>query len=356
MNYAAPDNVRPMYDAILKFPDVATDLYIQLEGKGTVNPAEFRDALQQKMGDTWVEPMGSAAVVYCTVVNGALQASGLASQTRDSIAERIQKLVEDAINTSQTNYTVVTERAAIVFNKIVPRTVREAATAYLKRINEVADVSALDDSFLREYSSKIVTVISLAQNDLHDKCVRLYDPIKSKWESKVNFDFGRSLVSLLNKVPTLNVSKIYGFFQGLLSVEHIKKMRDFAAKAMKVAQSPVRRAGQAVNDIAPVTSTQNLNRVADVCNDVCNDDTTVCNDDPTPAVISLDVMAERVYANLRNAGDTTTVVFDTFLSTLRTQFELESGREWKQNFLKITRRMFSKLVAENITDDKDKVD
>jgi len=329
MNYAAPDNVRAMYDAILKFPDVATDLYIQLESEGTVNPTEFRDALQQKMGDTWVESMGAAAVIYCTVINGALQASGLASQTRDSIAERIQKLVEDAINKSQTNYTVVTERAAIVFNKIVPRTVREAATAYLKRINEMTDVSALDDSFLREYSSKITTVISLAQNDLHEKCVRLYDPIKSKWESKVNFDFGRSLVSLLNKVPTPNVSKIYGFFQALLSVEHIKKMRDFAAKAMKSTQSPVERAGQAVNDIAPVTSSQNLNRVADVCNDVT-----------TPAVISLDVMAERVYANLRNAGDTTTVVFDTFLSTLRTQFELESGREWKQNFRKITRRMF----------------
>jgi len=136
-------------------------------------------------------------------------------------------------------------------------------------------------------------------------------------------------VSLLNKVPTPNVSKIYGFFQALLSVEHIKKMRDFAAKGMKITQSPVKRAGQAVNDIAPVTSSQNLNRVADVCNDVT-----------TPAVISLDVMAERVYANLRNAGDTTTVVFDTFLSTLRTQFELESGREWKQNFRKITRRMF----------------
>merc|ERR1711977_163133 len=79
------------------------------------------------------------------------------------------------------------------------------------------------------------------------------------------------------------------------------------------------------------------------------------NDVTTPAVISLDVMAERVYTNLRNAGDTTTVVFDTFLSTLRTQFELESGREWKQNFLKITRRMFSKLVAENITSEEDQV-
>merc|ERR1711920_918981 len=104
--------------------------------------------------------------------------------------------------------------------------------------------------------------------------------IKSKWESKVNFDFGRTLVSLLNKVPTPNVSKIYGFFQGLLSVEHIKKMRDFAAKAMKVTQPPVKRAGQAVNDIAPVTSAQNLNRVTDVC----NDDTTPVSASPTCAM------------------------------------------------------------------------
>merc|ERR1712230_109921 len=197
------------------------------------------------------------------------------------------KLVEDAINKSQTNYTVVTERAVIVFNKIVPRTVREAATAYLERINEMTDVSA-DDSFLREYSSKITTVISLAQNDLHEKCVRLYDPIKSKWESKVNFDFGRSLVSLLNKVPTPNVSKIYGFFQALLSVEHIKKMRDFAAKAMKITQSPVKSAGQAVNDIAPETSSQNSNRVADVCDDVTTP-ADVCNDATTPADVCNDV-------------------------------------------------------------------
>merc|ERR1712078_4066 len=110
-----------------------------------------------------------------------------------------------------------------------------------------------------------------------------------------------------------------------------------AAKAMEITQSPVKRAGQAVNDVAPVTSSQNLNRVADVCNDVT-----------TPAVISLAVMAERVYSNLRNAGDTTTVVFDTFLSTLRTQFELESGREWKGNFRKITRRMFEKFGQKDV--------
>merc|ERR1711920_156407 len=142
-----------------------------------------------------------------------------------------------------------------------------------------------------------------------------------------------------------------------------------------VSAQDLYRVTDVCNDDTTPASAQDLNRVTDVCNDdttpvsvqdlnrvtdVCNDDTTpasaqnsnrvtdVCND---PAVISLDVMAERVYANLRNAGDTTTVVFDTFLSTLRTQFELESGREWKQNFLKITRRMFSKLVAENITDD-----
>jgi len=367
MNYAVSDDVRELYDAVLKFPDFANDVYVELAGEGTVNPTEFRAALQRKMDNSWVEPMGPAAIMYCKVVNGVLQASDVASQTRDSLTARIQKLFELAINTTETKYTLVTERAVIVFNKVVPRTVREAATDYLKHVDEATDESDVDNSFLRNYSSKIATIISLAQNDLHETCVRLYDPIKSTWESKVNFDFGRRLVSLLNKVPTLSVSKIYGFFQALMSVEQIKKMRDFAAKYIQVTgaiEVVVRRDGQAVNDIEPVTATENSNRIADVCNDNTTDETEpvtapqnsnpvadVCNDDTTPAVVPLDVMAEQVYANLHNA-DATTVDFETFLSALRTKFELESGREWKQNFLKITRRMFSKLVADNISNDE----
>merc|ERR1711964_604584 len=63
--------------------------------------------------------------------------------------------------------------------------------------------------------------------------------------------------------------------------------------------------------------------------------------DNTPSMIPLNVIAQRVYANLGNGG---TVDLDTFLSTLRTEFELASGQEWKDTLLNAARRMFSHLV------------
>jgi len=331
-----PDSVRAMYGAVLEFPDSAMQVYSELKDGDIVNALEFRAALQQKMGDAWVQAMGPAAEVYCKVVNGIFQAKTFASQTREEAASQIQNLFELAMDTSNTSYTVATGHAAIVFNKVVPQTVREAASAYLKRVEEATDL-APDDSFLRNYSSKIATIVSLAQNDLHEMCVRLYDPIKNKWESRANFDFGRSLVSLL---PTSSFSKVYGFFQGLLSVDQIKKMRDFAGKAVATAQS---RARQLVNDVAPVAAP--VAAVQNHAEDVCDDE------DTTSMVIPLDAMAQRVYANLRKTG--ATVDFRSFLSEMRTQVEVASEEEWKGTLLNATRRMYSQLAADDILEDED---
>merc|ERR1712048_1164042 len=153
--------------------------------------------------------MGPAADMYCKVVNGILQARDLASQTIHATTSGIRNLFELAANMKHTGYTVATERAAIIFNKVVPPRVREAAKAYLKRVKAATDLSA-EDSFLRSYSPQIAAVVSLAHNDVHEMCVRLYDPIQKKWESRANFDFGRSLVPLLANVPSLDFSEVYG--------------------------------------------------------------------------------------------------------------------------------------------------
>jgi len=334
LDHTVPDSVRAMYGAVLEFPDSAVQVYSELKDGDIVDAPEFRAALQQKMGDAWVQAMGPAAEIYCKVVNGILQAKTFASQTREEAASQIQNLFELAMDASHTSYTVATGHAAIVFNKVVPQTVRQAASAYLERVEEATDLVP-DDSFLRNYSSKIATIVSLAQNDLQETCVRLYDPIKSMWESRANFDFGRSLLSLLTKVPTSSFSQIYGFFQGLLSVDQIQKMRDFAGKAMATAQSRVKRV---VNAVAPVAAVQNHAEH-------------VCNDEDTSMVIPLVAMAERVYANLRKTGST--VDFRSFLSEMRTQVEVASEEEWKGTLLNATRRMFSQLSADDILEDED---
>merc|ERR1719197_2137391 len=107
--------------------------------------------------------MGPAAEIYCKVVNGIFQARTFASQTREEAASQIQILFERAVDASDTSYTVATGHAVIVFNKVVPQTVRQAASAYLKRVEGATDL-APDDSFLRNYSPTIATVVSLAQN------------------------------------------------------------------------------------------------------------------------------------------------------------------------------------------------
>jgi len=331
MDSTVPDSVREMYDAVLKFPDAAMEVYAQLAAEGIVNAPEFCAALQQKMGDAWVESMGPAAGMYCKVVNGMLNARELASQTRDATNVRMQKLFERVNVMTHTAYTVTTGRAVIVFNKVVPQSVREAAIAYMNRLEVAADLSA-DDSFLRKYSSHIAAAVSLARDDLKEMCVRLYDPINDKWELQAKFDFGRSLVSKLTKVPTLDFSKVFGFFQGLLNLEQIKKMRDAAEKARATLQS---RVEQVVGDVASVTSGGQKP-------DASNDEST------TPMVVPLNVMAERVYANLRNVGGT--VHFRAFLSTLQTEYEIASGQEWKNTLLNATRRIYSQLTAGDILD------
>jgi len=228
---------------------------------------------------------------------------------------------------------VATNRAAIVFNNVVPQSVREAAAAYLKRAKEQTNLPE-DHSFLSKYSPKIAAVVSLAQTDMHDVCVRLYDPIKKKWEAQSNFDFGRSLVSRLSNVPTLDVAKVYGFFQGLLNVQHILKLREIADKAVASVRSAGRRVGQQDDGAEPVNSTQKSG------GDERNDQ------DATLTAVPFDAMAKRVYTNLRNIGES--VDFRTFLSTLQTQFEAVTGQEWKSTLLKATRRMFSQLDADNI--------
>merc|ERR1712224_248268 len=191
--------------------------------------------------------------------------------------------------------------------------------------------------FLRKHSSYIAAAVSLARDDLQEMCVRLYDPINDKWELQAKFDFGRSLVSKLTKVPTLNFSKVFGFFQGLLNVEQIKKIRNIAEKARATVQS---RVEQVVDDVASVTSGQKP--------DACNDENT------TPMAVPLNVVAERVYANLRNVGGT--VHFRAFLSTLQTEYEIASGQEWKSTLLNATRRIYSQLCADDILDDVEETD
>merc|ERR1712224_844500 len=121
----APEDVRAMYGAVLEFPNSATEVYAKLATRGVVNVVSFRAALQQKMGDSWVGAMGPAADMYCKIVNGILQAKELASQTNHATASGIRNLFERAANMKHTGYTVATERAAIVFNKVVPPRVRE---------------------------------------------------------------------------------------------------------------------------------------------------------------------------------------------------------------------------------------
>ena len=339
MDYTVPGSVRAMYDAVLEFPDHAIEVYAKLTAEGIVDALEFRGALKQKMGDAWVEAMGPAAEMYCKVVNGIVQARELASQTRDATASRLQSLFESAISTTRTSYTVASERTAIVFNKAVPASVREAASAYLKRINGATDLSA-DDSFLRKYSSAIAAVISLAKDDLHEVSVRLYDPVQKKWESRAKFEFGTSLVSLLTKVPTQNFSKIYGFFQAILNADQIENMREIAKKTAAAVQSrvgPVQR----VSHVATVQKPEDIEQVCD-------------DEDTTSNVIPLDAMAERVYVNLRNAGGM--VDFRPFLSTLRTQFEVTRGQEWTNSLLNAAHRTYSKLAAEDILKEDEDVD
>lgn len=224
MDYTVPSNVRDMYDAALEFPDGAIEVYAKLATERIVDVLEFRAALQQKMGDTWVDAMGNAAEIYCKVVNGIVYAKELASQTRDATASRIQSLLEIAITKTHTSYTVAADRTAIIFNKAVPASVREAASAYLMRVKGATELSA-SDSFLRKYSSVIAAVISLVKTDLKVLRVRFYNPMKKTWESRASFEYGTSLVSLLSKVPTQNFSQIYGFFQGFLSVDKIENMQ-----------------------------------------------------------------------------------------------------------------------------------
>jgi len=339
MDYTVPGNVRAMYDAVLEFPDGAIEVYAKLAAERIVDVLEFRAALQKKMGDAWVDAMGPAAEMYCKVVNGIVHARELASQTRDATASRIQSLLESAITTTHTSYTVATERTAIVFKKAVPASVREAASAYLKRVKGATNLSA-DDSFLRKYSSAIAAVISLVKTDLHELGVRLYDPMQKKWESRANFEFGTSLVSLLPKVPTQSFSKVYGFFQALLSVDQIENMRDFASKTAVAVKSRV----GLMQSIPRVTAVQKPEDIAQVCND----------EDTTSNVIRLDDMAERVYANLRNAGEK--VDFRPFISTLRTQFEVTSGQEWTDTLLNAARRIHAKLAAEDVLKDEEDVE
>ena len=339
MDYTVPGDVRAMYDAVLEFPDGAIEVYAKLAAERIVDVLEFRAALQQKMGDAWVAAMGPAAEMYCKVVNGIVHAKELASQTRDATASRIQSLLEGAITTTHTSYTVVTERTAIVFNKAVPVSVREAASAYLKRVKGATDLSA-GDSFLRKYSSAIAAVISLVKTDLNVLRVRFYNPTKKAWESRANFEFGTSLVSLLAKVPTQNFSKIYGLFQALLSVDQIENMRDFASKTAAAVQFRV----GLMQSIPRVIAMRNPEDVSHVCND----------EDTASNVICLDDMAERVYANLRNAGEK--VDLRPFLSTLRTQFEVTSGQEWTNTLLNTASRLHAKLVAEDVLKDEEDVE
>lgn len=339
MDYTVPADVRAMYDAVLEFPDGAIEVYAKLAAERIVDVVEFRSALQQKMGDAWIDAMGPAAEIYCKVVNGIIHAKELASQTRDATASRIQSLLETAIAKTHVSYTVATERTAIIFNKAVPASVREAASAYLKRVKGAPDLSA-GDSFLRKHSAAIATVISLVKTDLNILRVRFYNPMKKTWESRANFEFGTSLVSLLAKVPTENFSKIYGLFQALLSVDQIENMRNFAIKSVATVQFRV----GLMQSFPRVAALQNPDDVARVCND----------EDTASNVICLDDMAERVYANLRNAGEK--VDLRPFLSTLRTQFEVTSGQEWTNTLLNTARRLHAKLVADDVFKDEEDIE
>jgi len=141
-------------------------------------------------------------------------------------------------------------------------------------------------------------------------------------------------------VPTQNFSQVYGFFQALLSVDQIEKMRDFASKTAVAVKSRV----GLMQSIPHVTAVQKPEDIAQVCND----------EDTTSNVIRLDDMAERVYANLRNAGEK--VDFRPFISTLRTQFEVTSGQEWTNTLLNTARRLHAKLVAEDVLKDAEDVE
>lgn len=340
MDHTVPSDVRTLYAAVLKFPASASEVYTELAGKGTVSGTAFRDALRQTMGSTWVEAMEPAALAYCEVVNRVLQAKSVALRARHTTATQAQQLLGHAASVTHNSFTVTTGRAAIVFTKVAPQALREAATAYLKRVDEATDLS-VDDSFLRTFSSKIAAVVSLAGTDLHETCVRLYNPIKNKWESQANFDFGRSLMSLLTKVPTLNFSEVFGFFQALLSVGQIKKMRALASKTVTTIQSNMK---QVVGDVVSPTSPPKKMALAKDVEQVCNDATSM--------VIPLDAIAEQVHTTLSNDGGT--VDFGTFLSALRAEFEQASGKEWKSTLLSSARRIFSQLT--NGEDEAQEVD
>merc|ERR1711881_197744 len=100
---------------------------------------------------------------------------------------------------------------------------------------------------------------------------------------------------MLSKVPTLNSVEVYGFFQGLLSVEQMKKMLDVANKKMKVVTS----AAQFPVGLVKVAPTTSMKTFASTSTEEYDDDTEEYDDDyAPPMMIPLDVMAKRVYTTL----------------------------------------------------------
>merc|ERR1711975_151980 len=87
-------------------------------------------------------------------------------------------------------------------------------------------------------------------------------------------------------------------------------MRNFDRETVTAVQSRVQ---QVVNDVAPVTSFEKSEGAGPAS-----------QNDTTSNLVSLDIMAERVYANLSRDGDI--VNFRVFLSTLRKELRLRVGK------------------------------